>query len=119
MSYCPSCCYETMFICNCGTRLCEYCGPVYKGPWPSYVNNDNKYLYKCCLDCGQKYENEVKITELEKKLIDCTIYLKNIIFLLTNNNLNIIKESILIERQLNLEKYISNYILCYPLLIYN
>ncbi|MDD4930660.1 MAG: hypothetical protein PHG66_00705 [Candidatus Colwellbacteria bacterium] len=61
--YCRGCCYESMFNCGCGSRICRYshCGRVYDGPWPSYVDDDNKYLYVCCHECGQKYANEVEI----------------------------------------------------------
>ena len=67
--YCPGCCYKSMFTCDCGMKICRYnhCGRVYNGPYPSYINDSNKYHYICCRECGEKYANEVKISKLEMK----------------------------------------------------
>lgn len=73
--YCSRCCYESMFTCNCGERLCYYshCGQVYEGPWPSHIKENDKYLHRCCRSCGEKYSNDVLLDRREREIYELTI----------------------------------------------
>jgi predicted RNA-binding protein with PUA-like domain len=65
--YCRSCCYESMINCACGIRICRlsHCDRIYTGPYPSYVTEETKRYFVCCIECGKKYENEVELDKLK------------------------------------------------------